>query len=169
MSRKKRNWKRMCCVMVVMLGVAATITGFGITHLKKTVDQTIDLVQPIDREEIKDMTNENLSEETIVKLRDNWTVAAFGLDSRNNKSLKTGNSDVIMLMTLDGKTGAIKLASVYRDTCLKTGKNTHKKANAAYAAGGPKQAVAMLNENLDLKIDDYVAVNWKSVADAINI
>lgn len=169
MSRKKRNWKRMCCIMVVMLGVAATITGFGITHLKKTVDQTMNLVQPIDREEIKDMTNENLSEETIVKLWDNWTVAAFGLDSRNNKSLKTGNSDVIMLMTLDGKTGAIKLASVYRDTCLKTGKNTYKKANAAYAAGGPKQAVAMLNENLDLKIDDYVAVNWKSVADAINI
>lgn len=41
--------------------------------------------------------------------------------------------------------------------------NTHP------ATGGPKQAVQMLNENLDVEIDDYVAVTWKSVADAINI
>ena len=49
------------------------------------------------------------------------------------------------------------------------GKGTLRKANAAYANGGPKQAVRMLNENLDMEIDDYIAVTWKSVADAVNV
>ena len=52
---------------------------------------------------------------------------------------------------------------------MNIGNGKYRKANAAYATGGPKQAVQMLNENLDVEIDDYVAVTWKSVADAINI
>ena len=72
-------------------------------------------------------------------------------------------------MDMDGKTGSVKLVSVYRDTCMDIGKGTLRKANAAYANGGPKQAVRMLNENLDMEIDDYIAATWKSVADAVNI
>ena len=30
-------------------------------------------------------------------------------------------------------------------------------------------AVSALEENLDIKIDDYATFNWKSVAEAINI
>lgn len=62
------------------------------------------------------------------------------------------------------------MASVYRDTCMKVGENgPYRKINEAYARGGAAQAVQALNENLDLKIDDYVAVNWKAAADAINL
>lgn len=163
--------KRRIVVFVILAGiiVLSTATICSMAHLKNTVNQTAKMVQPIHKEEIQEMTNENLTEETVVKLRDSWTVAAFGLDSRESDNMERGNSDVIMLITMDGKTGAVKLASVYRDTCLKTGERSYKKANAAYASGGPKQAVAMLNENLDLRIDDYIAVNWKSVAEAINL
>lgn len=34
---------------------------------------------------------------------------------------------------------------------------------------GHKQAVSALEENLDLKIDDYATFNWKAVAQAINV
>lgn len=165
----QRTPKLILYIILIIVLLLTAVTVYGMTRIKQTVDQTVQLVQPIHKNEIQEMTNPNLSEETVVKLRDSWTIAAFGLDSRDNKNLERGNSDVIMIVTMDGKTGAIKLASIYRDTCLKTGKNAYKKANAAYASGGPKQAVAMLNENLDLKIDDYIAVNWKSVADAINL
>src|SRR5699024_7432673 len=33
---------------------------------------------------------------------------------------------------------------------------------------GPEQAIQALNENLDIAVDDYIAVNWAAVADAIN-
>lgn len=53
---------------------------------------------------------------------------------------------------------------------MKVGENgPYRKINEAYARGGAAQAVQALNENLDLKIDDYVAVNWKAAADAINL
>ena len=35
--------------------------------------------------------------------------------------------------------------------------------------GGAEQAVTMLNRNLDLDIDNYVAFDFKSVAEAIDI
>lgn len=149
----------------IILGAAAA----GIYLVNAKVKDSLSLMQTIDKETIKQMTNENLSEDTVEKLRDSWTIAAFGLDSRDSDGLSGANSDVIMLISMNGKTGEIKLVSVYRDTCLKTGEGKYRKANSAYASGGPKRAVAMLNENLDLKIDDYIAVNWKAVADAINL
>ena len=115
------------------------------------------------------MTNPNISNDVVSTLKDNWTVALFGLDTRDTDGLSGANSDVIILASINNKTGDINLISVYRDTCLKTGDNRYRKVNEAYAIGGPKKAVEVLNENLDLQIDDYVAVNWKAVATAINI
>lgn len=156
-------------IAVGLFGIA-TVTAVAVGHkVHKKADQALAMVQTVDKVEVKEMENENISEETIMQLKDHWTVAAFGLDSRDSDNLKNGNSDVIILMDMNGKTGAVKLVSVYRDTCLDIGNQKYRKANAAYANGGPKQAVKMLNENLDMEIDDYVAVTWKSVADAINI
>lgn len=98
-----------------------------------------------------------------------WTVAVFGVDSRDGNT-KKALADVQMVCTLDRETGEIRLASVFRDTYLKIdSKGTYHKINEAYFKGGQKQAVAALEENLDLKIDDYAAFNWKAVAEAINV
>lgn len=155
--------------LLIVCAVIGAVATSGIYLVKAKVKDSVSLIQTIDKEKVKQMTNDNLSEETAVKLRDSWTIAVFGLDSRDDEGLSGANSDVIMLISMNGKSGEIKLASIYRDTCLKTGEGKYQKANSAYASGGPKHAVAMLNENLDLKIDDYVAVNWKAVADAINL
>lgn len=98
-----------------------------------------------------------------------WTVAVFGVDSRDGNT-KKALADVQMVCTLDRETGEIRLASVFRDTYLKVdSKGTYHKINEAYFKGGQKQAVDALEENLDLKIDDYAAFNWKAVAEAINV
>lgn len=99
-----------------------------------------------------------------------WTIAVFGVDSRDGNLEKGALSDVEMLCNIDKATGEIKLVSVYRDTYLKiNSEGTYHKINEAYFKGGHEQAVEALNENLDLKIDDYATFNWKSVAEAINI
>ena len=48
-------------------------------------------------------------------------------------------------------------------------RRSSRKPNAAYAYGGPEQAVTMLNRNLDMDIDNYVAFDFKAVAQAIDI
>ena len=99
----------------------------------------------------------------------NWTVAVFGVDSREGKLERGTNSDVIMVANINRKTGEVKLVSVYRDTYLKINdEGEYHKINEAYAQGGHEQAVKALEENLDLQIDDYVTFSWAAVANGIN-
>lgn len=99
-----------------------------------------------------------------------WTFAVFGVDSRDNSTGKGNQADVIMIVNINRETGEIKLVSVFRDTYLNISeKNTYNKINAAYAQGGPEQAMMALNKNLDLSITQYATFNWKAVATAINI
>ena len=121
----------------------------------------------------KDVENDALSEETKDVLGQYTTIALFGLDNRESNSYSSGNSDVIMLARIDKDTKEVRLVSVYRDTFLKMGDldNTeaYSKANAAYAVGGPEQAVRMLNTNLDLDIQEYVSFDFSAVAEAVDI
>lgn len=96
-------------------------------------------------------------------------IAVFGLDNRDETSYDSGNSDVIMVASINNETKEIRLVSVYRDTylCVDDEQN-YNKANAAYAHGGAKNAVKMLNRNLDLNITEFVCVDWKALIETID-
>lgn len=99
-----------------------------------------------------------------------WTVAVFGLDSRDGSLEKGSRSDVNLICSINRHTGEIELVSVFRDTYLQVDaeKDSYNKINAAYERGGHRQAIQALERNLDIKIDDYVTFNWSAVAAAIN-
>lgn len=97
------------------------------------------------------------------------TYALFGLDHRSkNEKLNTENSDTIIIASINNDTKAVKLVSVYRDTLLNVKDDTYSKANAAYALGGPTNAVSMLNTNLDLNITDYVAIDFDALVTVVD-
>ncbi len=96
------------------------------------------------------------------------TIALFGLDSTTGELIKNTRSDTIMVAVIDNKTKEVHITSVYRDTYLNMGNDSYNKCNAAYAAGGAKQAINMLNMNLDLDITDFVAVGFKGVMDTVD-
>ena len=97
------------------------------------------------------------------------TYALFGLDHRSkNEKLNTENSDTIIIASINNDTKAVKLVSVYRDTLLNVKDDTYSKANAAYALGGPAQAVNMLNTNLDLNITDYVSIDFDALVTVVD-
>ena len=99
-----------------------------------------------------------------------WTVAVFGVDSRDGNLEKDTHSDVEMICVVDKKTGEIRISSVFRDTYMQvSAEGKYHKINQAYFDGGHKQAMDALERNLDLQIDDYATFNWKAVADAITI
>ena len=98
-----------------------------------------------------------------------WTVAVFGLDSRDGNKEAGALSDVIMLASVNKRTGEVKLSSVFRDSYLQIDEEgTYHKINEAYFKGGHKQAIEALERNLDIKIDDYVSFNWSAVAKGIS-
>ncbi len=100
-----------------------------------------------------------------------WTIAVFGVDSRDGNLGKGALSDVEMLASINKKTGEIRLVSVFRDSYLRISdqEENYDKINEAYFLGGHEQAVHALEQNLNLKIDDYATFNWKAVVDAINV
>ena len=101
------------------------------------------------------------------------TIGLVGLDNRSNK-LKSGNSDTMIIASIDNDTKKVKLVSVYRDTYLrvgvdKEGNGIYNKANSAYNRGGPEQMISMLNTNMDLAIQDFVTVDFNAVAKAAEL
>lgn len=106
----------------------------------------------------------------IVPLSGNYTnIALFGLDSREGEIEGGVRSDAIMIASLNNKTGELKVVSVFRDTLLQQEDGSYDKANAAYFYGGPQEAIAMLNRNLDMNIDMYASVNFQSLSNIIDI
>lgn len=116
---------------------------------------------------VNEAISENVTNDTSM---DGYTnIALFGVDSIT-QSLSSGNnrSDVNIILSINDKTKECKLVSVYRDTYLDIGDATYTKCNAAYAYGGPSQAVAMLNQNFDLNIQDYATIGFGGVTDIID-
>ena len=98
--------------------------------------------------------------ETNTVLHGYTNIALFGVDSRDG-SMDYTNTDTIIIASINNDTKVVKLVSVYRDTYLNIGEDRYAKANAAYANGGYKWAINMLNQNLDLDITDFVTVNMR--------
>ncbi|WP_291599902.1 LCP family protein [Blautia sp. LMAG:75] len=94
-------------------------------------------------------------------------IALFGVDNRK-EDVKSGQSDTTIIASINNDTKEVKLVSLYRDTYLNIGNDKYTKCNAAYNNGGPTQAMSMINTNLDLNITNYVAVNFKALATAID-
>lgn len=121
---------------------------------------------------IEAIENHNITLEQKEKMEKGyWNIAVFGVDGRSSSVVERGlNSDVIIIASINKANGDIKLVSVFRDTYLNVSdRNTFNKINSAYCAGGPEQALAALNKNLDLNLQNYITFNWKAVADGINI
>ena len=95
-------------------------------------------------------------------------IALFGLDSRAGDLGKGNRSDTMMIASLNNATKEVKLVSIYRDTLLQLDDGSYNKANSAYSFYGPEGAISLINKNLDMNIEKYVAVNFNALVDVID-
>lgn len=93
-------------------------------------------------------------------------IALFGVDSAD---ASTGRSDSIIIATIDTIHKKLKLTSIMRDSYVNISGIGNDKINHAYAFGGPQLAIKTLNENFDLNIQDFVAVNFDSLPKIIDM
>lgn len=102
-------------------------------------------------------------------MKDYQTIALFGVDNQDNEISDTGSrTDSIIIASINNSTKDVKLMSIYRDTYVSID-GEYDKINAAYSYGGPEQAINTINRNLDLNITDFATVNFKALADAVDI
>lgn len=158
--RKKRRKVLLILEIIVLLLFIGGLYVYG--QISAKLDK-ID-IQETDLQEQDIVTNDQAPQMTGYT-----TYALFGLDHRSrNEKLNTENSDTIIIASINNDTKAVKLVSVYRDTLLNVKDDTYSKANAAYALGGPAQAVNMLNTNLDLNITDYVSIDFDALVTVVD-
>lgn len=160
-AKAKKKRKRILLFMgeIILLAVMLIVL-WGVTRTEKVGHLEIP------EEEI--VVNESVSEEQLEVMKGYRNVALFGVDSTTGALTKNTRSDSIMIASINLDTKEIRLVSVYRDTFMNLGNDKYNKCNGAYAAGGPKQAISMLNANLDMNIKDFVTIGFAGLIDTID-
>lgn len=94
-------------------------------------------------------------------------ILMIGTDHRDESW--NGNSDVMIVATINPNTEEIILTSFMRDLYADIpGYGVHK-LNYAFAAGGAGALEATLEDNYQLAVDNYAVVDFESMADIIDI
>ena len=150
---KRRKRKRLAIIFIELIILAGLgVVAYGMFVMDKM-----------------DTTTLNKSDLKVYKSTGDYTnIALFGLDSREGELDGGVQSDCIMIASINNKTNEVKLVSVFRDTLLKVGDEKYGKANSAYNIGGPTDAIALLNRNLDMDIEKYISVNFNVMADIVD-
>lgn len=95
-------------------------------------------------------------------------ILLVGSDVRPDEDV--GRSDTMILVSINKETKRIVATSFLRDTYVKIPiKNEFHKLNAAYAYGGIELLFKTLQYNYSVSVDKYVAVDFISFIDAIDI
>lgn len=161
-KRRKKRRRRMKFllfleIIVILIGILFGIYYFVFSRIQQ------------DKVNMKDVVINDIDDENINNYRN---IALFGVDSQTN-DLGTGNrSDAMIVLSINKKTKEVKLLSLYRDTYVNVDREEGSeltKLTHAYAFGGPKLAVSTINQNLDLNITDYVTVNFKALANTVDL
>ena len=164
-AKKKaaRKKKRMMIFGIEIAVILILVLGFWV------VSKLDKLQKPkVDPEKVE--VNDTIQESTLESMKGYTTVALFGLDTRQAGQLGSGNrSDTVIIASINNDNKEVKLVSVYRDTYLDLTNGKFNKCNGAYSAGGPQQAMSMLNKNLDLDIQYYISVDFAAMTKAIDL
>ena len=161
-TTKKQRAKRRKVMFIVEIVILLILLAAVFVWLKlEKIDYNKLDEDDILMNDLDDSTDEVMGKYTVIAL--------FGLDNRDNGTYESGNSDTIMLASINNDSKEVKLVSIYRDTYLNVKDDTYAKMNSAYQRGGPKQAIEALNTNLDLKITKYVAVDFNALVETIDL
>ncbi len=164
-SRKKKNQTKAIVLLVAEVLVACILIYVAYTVFFK-VDVTKVGKVNMDEQVISESINQGVAENE--QMHGYTNIALFGVDSREGELTKKTRSDTIIIASINNDTGAIKLCSVYRDTYLNLSNDEYTKCNAAYAEGGPEQAISMLNMNLDMDIEDFITIGFRGLTDVVD-
>ena len=78
--------------------------------------------------------------------------------------------DSIMILTIDGNKNQIRTTSILRDSYVEIGQGyVNQKINHAYSLGGLELMIDVVQRNYDIKIDNYVVVNFECFKKVVDL
>lgn len=177
--KKSRKYKKMRCRKIIF-GIEITVLLIlsGILFVYAWINRSMDKMNQdtLDSSQIQ-INSEVKANTDLSQMSGTQVIALVGVDARGvegSELAESMNSDTIILCCIDHDKQEIRMVSIMRDTWMNMAKYTDEyyefdKANSAYNRGGPESMLSMLNTNLDFALTDYVTVNFKALADAIDV
>lgn len=161
-KKAKRPFKALVITLATLLslcGICMAALGVVLWQFDYQYDDAIDKLSDSD-------LGINPNSTALTKKVTN--IALFGVDTRSATDF-SGNTDSIMIISVDQIHGKIKLMSVMRDTLvLLPDDRGYSKINAAFGKGGAELALKTLNQSFNLNIRDYAVVNFAGMVDIVD-
>lgn len=166
-KRKIGKWIKI--VLILLISIILVLVLF----VTKFVNDKLSKVnfQELDEENLS--INENLYDElegvTEEEYKEVINILLLGSDSRDMSNQYVGNSDAIMIISINPNYKTIKLISIPRDTATNIdGFEYRYKINAAFREGREQLAIKTINENFGLNLKEYVTINISEMYSIIN-
>lgn len=152
-------------LVIVILGVfagAGTFVGMKLAKIKfQNLDESDLSINQELYSEVQGLTQKEYDNVINILL--------LGSDSKDVNNTYGGNSDAIMIISVNPKYKSVKLISIPRDTAAYIdGEKNRYKINYAFAKGKEQLAVKTINQTFDLNLREYVTVNISAMYDIIN-
>ncbi len=126
-------------------------------------------------ETLSKKTYKKIGEETnVIEATEPLTILLMGVDTGNVERTDpwAGNSDSMILLTVNPKTKKTTMMSLERDILTKietgNGQVQEAKLNAAYANGGAELAISTIQKMMNIHIDRYVMVNMQGLQQLVD-
>ena len=157
--KQKKNKKRARILLAIKIAALALALffGFKIFSVVSKFNKKLNL-SDIGLSEHDEAAERQLSNITNILL--------LGIDDNNI-------SDTIMIASIDKLNKKLKLISIARDSLVsienpKTKKTFYSKVNEAYALGGESTTIKTLNKNFQIRLMDYITINFEGLVDVID-
>ncbi len=165
-SKKGKIIKIILLTIIVLIIIAAIVAGTFIHGKLSKIN-----FQEIDENNIG--INENMYSETEGLTQKEYdqviNIMLLGSDSKNMDNTYSGNSDAMIIISINPKYKSIKLISIPRDTAANIEGMDHRyKINTAFATGKEELALKTVNTTFGLNLKEYVTINISSMYDIIN-
>ncbi len=95
------------------------------------------------------------------------SILLIGTDSRD-LTQERGRSDSMILLTINDHTQELYLSSLMRDSYVNIPGHGMNKLNAAYSLGGADLLLDTVEQNFNVRIDDYLCVSFAGFAGVID-
>jgi LCP family protein required for cell wall assembly len=123
------------------------------------------------QQEIDDLGNEikeniNNSDTQLMSNEKVFNVLLIGSDSRSGTGY--GNSDTMILVSINKETKKIVMTSFLRDIYISIPGSGNSRLNSAYARGGASLLIQTIQDNFKVKIDRYASIYFMDFIDVID-
>ncbi|MBQ7756118.1 MAG: LCP family protein [Oscillospiraceae bacterium] len=183
---KKKKWYQNT-LLIVLLGIIAfflilivVVVVVFYHYYGKVKDDTIYVPQPgkqnqiapddtVDAFEYEDWIKDQLSNiaDNTMSNENVTNVLIIAEDLRDTTGDSRGNTDVMILVSINKERETLTLTSFMRDIYCDIPGYYADRLNSAYAKGGPEVLMDTLQKNFGVIVDRYVLVNFYSFIDVV--